>query len=125
MPFTTETRLLQFARSPRIPAAVAFWRKCDRDGARPPRWFQGPRDLLTRVADPRQDGPARALQRGLGESIPTAVYLFARCARSRRNRLRARSRERTVAREPRHLASRGSPQSLGARRARIATTDRT
>jgi hypothetical protein len=29
---------------------------------------------LTRVADPRQDGPARALQRGLGESIPTAVY---------------------------------------------------
>src|SRR5713101_165315 len=29
MPFTTETRLLQFARSPRIPAAVAFWRKGD------------------------------------------------------------------------------------------------
>lgn len=42
----------------------------------------GPRDLLTRVADSRQDGPARALQRGLGESIPTAAYLFARCARS-------------------------------------------
>jgi len=90
----------------------------------PPGWFQGPRDLLTQVGDPRQDGPARALQRGLGESIPTAVYLFARCARSVRSRLRTRGGARTVAREPRHLASRGSPQSLGARRARIATTDR-
>jgi hypothetical protein len=33
---------------------------------------RGPRDLLTRVAYPRQDGP-RALQRGLRESIATAV----------------------------------------------------
>jgi hypothetical protein len=40
---------------------------------------------------------------------------------SRRSPVRV---ERTVACEPRHFASRGSPQPLGARRARIATADR-
>ena len=48
----------------------------------------------------------------------------ARCARSLRSRLRASTRGRTVAPEPRPFASRGSPQSLGTRRARIATADR-
>ena len=84
---------------------------------------QGPLDLLTRLAYRREDSSARSAAGIRGRASPLRSNV-ARCARSLRSRLRVSSRGRTVAPEPRPFASRGSPQSLGARRARIATADR-
>jgi hypothetical protein len=83
---------------------------------------QGPLDLLTRLAYRREDSSARTAAGIRGRASPLRSNV-ARCARSLRSRLRVSTRGRTVAPEPRPFASRGSPQSLGARRARIATAD--
>jgi len=93
-------------------------------GAGPRQWFAGATGPIDETRLSKTGFPCARTAGGIrGRASPLRSNV-ARCACSLRSRLRVSSRGRTVAPEPRPFASRGSPQSLGARRARIATADR-